>query len=137
MATKKKAKKKQDKLNRREDRKTNNNKGKSLEEMLVYTDEYGNLTDVPPEKQVRDKPNTKNNRRTPESDSEDQQCSGVLAMFNTEKNYGFITEKETGDAIFVHGSNLLDGIKVKDKVSFRKEKNSKGYAAMEVRIVTN
>ena len=46
----KRAKKKQDKLERREERKAHNNKGKSLEEMTVYLDEFGNITDVPPEK---------------------------------------------------------------------------------------
>lgn len=35
---KKKNKKKQDKVLKREDRKINNNKGKSLDEMIIYVD---------------------------------------------------------------------------------------------------
>ncbi|WP_222597182.1 hypothetical protein [Chitinophaga pinensis] len=44
----KKAKAKQDKAQRKEERKNNNNKGKSLEDMLAYVDENGNLSPVPP-----------------------------------------------------------------------------------------
>jgi hypothetical protein len=54
----KRAKKQKDKLERREERKTNNDKGKSLEEMTVYVDEYGNLTNVHPDNQKRKKINT-------------------------------------------------------------------------------
>ncbi len=51
----KRAKKRQDKLERREERKTHNNKGKSTDDMIVYLDENGNFTDVPPERQHRER----------------------------------------------------------------------------------
>src|SRR5690606_35297275 len=44
----KKLQKKQEKQERREINKSNNNKGKALEEMFAYVDEYGNLSDTPP-----------------------------------------------------------------------------------------
>ena len=46
--SKKKALKKLEKLNKRENRKENNNKGKSLEDMIVYVDVLGNLKDEQP-----------------------------------------------------------------------------------------
>ena len=51
---KKKEKKREEKRLQREDRKTNNNKGKSLEDMIAYVDINGNLTDVPPHLQNRE-----------------------------------------------------------------------------------
>ena len=47
---KKKAKKKSDKADKMEQRKNNNNKGKSLDSMIVYIDENGFLSDTPPVK---------------------------------------------------------------------------------------
>jgi CspA family cold shock protein len=47
---KKKAKKKSDKADKMEQRKTNNNKGKSLDSMIVYIDENGFFSDTPPVK---------------------------------------------------------------------------------------
>ncbi len=58
---KKKIKKKKDKELKREDRKTNNNKGKSLEDMFVYVDKNGQLTSTPP---VQKQPETKNEKRS-------------------------------------------------------------------------
>lgn len=46
---KKKIKKQKDKAYKRELRKTENNKGKGLESMLIYVDENGHLTSTPPE----------------------------------------------------------------------------------------
>ena len=46
---KKRLKKKQDKKEKREERKANSNKGKSLENMMAYIDENGNLSSTPPD----------------------------------------------------------------------------------------
>ena len=46
---KKRLKKKQDKEEKREERKANSNKGKSLEDMMAYIDEDGNLSSTPPD----------------------------------------------------------------------------------------
>ena len=47
---KKKFKNKKKKAQRREERKANNNKGKELEDMFSYVDEFGRITTTPPEK---------------------------------------------------------------------------------------
>ncbi|MFN8356092.1 MAG: cold shock domain-containing protein [Spirosomataceae bacterium] len=131
---KKKAKKKQDKAERREERKTNNNKGKSLEEMTVYLDEFGNLTDVPPDKQFRRKINAKDISLDMSSQSESQQeYTGIVSSYFLDKGYGFITEDKTRASIFVHSNKFLEAIQEKDRVVFEKEKTPKGYAAIKVR----
>ena len=43
-----KIKQRQDKAQRKEERKNNNNKGKTLDDMLAYLDENGNLSTTPP-----------------------------------------------------------------------------------------
>ncbi|MEP6617607.1 MAG: hypothetical protein ABJA57_13550 [Ginsengibacter sp.] len=45
---KKKLKKRQEKQEKMEDRKNNAKKGKSLEEMMAYIDENGNISSTPP-----------------------------------------------------------------------------------------
>lgn len=131
----KRAKKKQDKLEKKEDRKANNDKGKSLDDMIVYLDENGNFTNIPPDKQKKPKnkvdnfvPNTVNN-------SEDVIYFGKLALFFSEKNYGFITEEQSQSSIFVHSNQLGSNINVNDKVSFIIENTPKGKAAKTVKKV--
>lgn len=131
----KRAKKKQDKLERREDRKTNNNKGKSLEEMITYLDEYGNFTDVPPDKQKRKKINSKDIQLGAAPVAEEKELTGRVATFFTDKAYGFITEDKTGANIFVHSNNLLEAINENDRVTYEKEKTPKGYAAINVKKI--
>jgi hypothetical protein len=51
---KKRLKDKQDKAAKKEERKANAKKGKSLEEMLAYIDDNGNLVSTPPDnKQIK------------------------------------------------------------------------------------
>ncbi|MGZ5188319.1 MAG: cold shock domain-containing protein, partial [Kaistella sp.] len=51
---KKKLQKAKEKTQKREDRKTNNNKGKGLDEMFLYVDANGQLTETRPEDQNRE-----------------------------------------------------------------------------------
>ncbi len=129
----KKAKKKQDKLERKEERKTNNDKGKSLEEMTVYLDEFGNFTDVPPEQQKRKKINSKDILLGAAPITEQKESTGTVSLFFAEKAYGFITEDETKETVFLHSNKMLEPVTEKDRVIFEKEKTPKGYAAVNVR----
>lgn len=131
----KKAKKKQDKQERREERKTNNNKGKSLEEMIVYLDEYGNLTDIPPDKQKRKSVAVEDVILGAAPVTEEKEHTGTLSLFFTDKAYGFITEDNTRANIFVHSNKMLEVIKEKDRVSYEKERTPKGWAAVNVRKI--
>ncbi len=132
---KKKAKKKQDKLERKEERKANNNKGKSLEDMIVYLDEDGNFTNVPPDKQKRTTINAEDIQTRVVSTPEPKEHTGSLALFFADKAYGFITEDRTQANIFVHSNNMMEPIKEKDRVTYEKERTPKGYAAINVRKI--
>lgn len=132
----KRAKKKQDKLERREERKANNNKGKSLEEMLVYVDQDGNITNVPPDKQSRKAIKLEDIQLgAAPVDAVDQEYQGVVAIFLADKAYGFITEDGSRENIFVHANKVLEPIKEKDRVTYEKERTPKGYAAYNVRKI--
>ncbi|HUH73788.1 MAG TPA: cold shock domain-containing protein [Chitinophagales bacterium] len=133
---KKKAKRKLDKAEKREERKTNNNKGKSLEEMTVYLDENGNFTDVPPEKQIKKKINAKDIQLGAANIVDTHlEYTGTVALLFTDKGYGFITDDETRANIFVHNNNFLEIIQEKDRVVYKKEKTPKGYAAVSVKKI--
>ncbi len=133
---KKKAKKKLERAEKREERKVNNNKGKSFEDMIAYVDEFGNITNIPPDKQKRSEnavaaPQVRNSGDL----DEDVESTGVVALFFEDKGYGFITEDKTRLNIFVHSNKLTESIKEKDRVTFRKESSPKGYAAVNVRKI--
>ncbi|MFA0816530.1 MAG: cold-shock protein [Anaerofustis sp.] len=68
--------------------------------------------------------------------------TGTVKWFNSEKGYGFITNDETGEDVFVHFSSIVgDGYKSlseNQKVSFDTEpdpKNSNKFRAVNVSIV--
>lgn len=131
----KRAKKKQDKRERREERKEHNDKGKSLDEMIVYLDEFGNLTDVPPDKQKRKKINIEDIQLGAAPIIEQKVFTGIVSLFFEDKAYGFITEENSRETIFVHANNLIDPITEKDLVTYEKEKTPKGYAAINVQKI--
>ena len=132
---KKKAKKRLDKEEKKEERKANNDKGKSLEEMTVYLDDEGNLTDVPPDKQVRRKISSYDAMPGSHKESEPTEFTGIVSMFFADKAYGFITEDGNRNSIFVHQNSMQESIKQNDKVVFKKEKTPKGFQAVNVRKV--
>ncbi|HUH50705.1 MAG TPA: cold shock domain-containing protein [Flavobacterium sp.] len=130
---KKKAKKLIDKVSRREDRKTNNNKGKSLEDMIVYVDVNGNFTSVPPHLQVKNEAAV--NKRIPQGASsfdKDAIFTGTVTYFS-EKGYGFITEDGTGDNVFFHHGQLNQSVDKHDKVNYKKESTPKGARAIDIK----
>lgn len=131
----KRAKKKQDKRERREERKEHNDKGKSLDEMIVYLDEFGNLTDVPPDKQKRKKINVEDIQLGAAPIIEQKVFTGIVSLFFEDKAYGFITEENSRETVFVHANNLTEPITEKDLVTYEKEKTPKGYAAINVQKI--
>ncbi len=132
---KKKAKKREEKAQRLEDRKQSNDKGKRLEDMMVYVDEYGNLTSVPTDQQNRQEIN-------PEEillgaapvDREEPEWRGTVAFFS-EKGYGFISTGNSGEKIFVHRNDLTEPVQERDRVVFMVEKRERGLVAVNVRKV--
>ena len=62
--------------------------------------------------------------------------TGTVKFFNESKGYGFITNEETGQDIFVHVS-ALNGVELKDgdKVEYVEEEGRKGKIAGQVQVI--
>ena len=135
---KKRLKKQKEKREKAEERRANSDKGKSLDEMLAYVDEFGNITSTPPD------PSKKINVSTEdiiigipkqEDIPVDIVRTGTVTFFNESKGYGFIRDSQTQDSIFVHVNGLTEPISENDKVTFETEKGQKGLNAVKVQKV--
>ncbi len=62
--------------------------------------------------------------------------TGTVKFFNGSKGYGFITNNETSEDIFVHVTSL-DGVKLNegDKVEYSEEDGRKGKVAANVTLI--
>lgn len=132
---KKKVKKRQDKVLKREDRKVNNNKGKTLEEMIIYVDVNGNFTETPPHLQKIE--SDYSNFTTSNSKSENNKTQDYKGFVNflSDKGYGFITDEKTKENIFFHSTQLIDIVEKNDKVKFKKEDSLKGFRAVSIKKI--
>ena len=134
---KKKLKDRQDKAEKMEERKANAKKGKSLEEMMAYIDENGNISDVPPD--PRKKKNFKLEDMqisVPKEGSREQVeviRTGVVTFFNQDKGFGFIKDQQTQESVFIHINQLSEPIKENDKVIFEVEMAPRGASAKNVK----
>lgn len=130
---KKKAQRQKEKMLKREERKANNNKGKSLDEMMVYVDEKGNFCDTPPDKKEQISINLEDIQlgATPIDKSLDT-CKGTVTFYNEEKGYGFVNDHRTNDNVFIHVNQTTVTLKQGDKISFEKERGPKGFVAINV-----
>ncbi|TVT41356.1 cold shock domain-containing protein [Hymenobacter setariae] len=137
---KKRLKKKNDKEEKRKERQANATSGQSLEDMLAYVDEDGNITTTPPD------PNRKRKEISLESiqvavpkqedrEPEDTLRTGTVSFFNDSKGYGFIKDQVSQESIFVH-ANALGGLVLKEgnKVTFEVEPGQKGPTAVRVKM---
>ena len=62
--------------------------------------------------------------------------TGTVKFFNESKGYGFITNDETGEDIFVHVT-ALDGVQLNqgDKVEYSETEGRKGMVAADVQVI--
>jgi len=134
---KRKLQKRKDKEQRKEERKANSLKGKPFEDMLAYVDENGNITSVPtdPSKKrsiAADQIVVSVPKQAAVADSLHM---GKVTYYNGAKGYGFITDSQTNESIFVHASALMMPIKENDKVSFSTERGPRGLSAVNVKKI--
>lgn len=129
---KKKTKKLQDKTARREERKINNNKGKSLDDMIIYVDVNGNFTSTPPHLQNKEEDLAKAKKAKEDSEINPEKILTGTITYVSDKGYGFITEDGTQENVFFHHGELTQPINKHDNVSYRKEASPKGFRAVNV-----
>lgn len=136
---KKKIQKQKEKEERKAERKANSKEGKSLEEMMAYVDENGNISSTPPDpgkkKSVIKEEDIVLGSRNKEGARVSSIRKGRVTFFNSAKGYGFIKDDETQDSIFVHSNSLTVAIKENDKVTFETQKGIKGLAAVNVKKI--
>ena len=134
---KKKFKKQLDKKDKAEDRKANSDKGKSLEDMMAYIDENGNITSTSPDPTKRKKIVIEDIQiAVPKQEHlapADPVRKGVVAFYNESKGYGFIKDLLSQESIFVHANGLSEAIQENDKVTFETEQGQKGLNAIKVK----
>ncbi|MBS7563194.1 cold shock domain-containing protein [Mucilaginibacter sp. Bleaf8] len=62
------------------------------------------------------------------------QKEGTVKFFNTEKGFGFISQSENRNDVFVHSTGLIDPIRENDLVTFDVEEGKKGLDAINVKL---
>jgi cold shock CspA family protein len=134
-----KQEKRKQKLERRQERKQTNKSNHSLESMLAYVDENGNLSSKPVDPKKKVAINAEDIDISAHGQKgiqpEDAVRTGVVTLFKVDKGYGFIKNLETKEDYFFHINSLIEPVKENNKVSFEIEKGPKGLSAINVRVV--
>ena len=131
---KKRLKKREEKKKKKEERKAS---GETASE-FAYVDEYGNLTDTPPDPSRKIEVDVESIEigipKKEESDEEvDFSKEGKVSFFDHSKGFGFILDSKTQEKYFVHVTGLIDSIEENDKVTFELERGQKGMNAVRVK----
>jgi cold shock CspA family protein len=134
---KKKKQNKKEKSERMQERKENP-KTKTLDDMMAYIDENGNISNTPPDPKKMRKIKLEDIEigvpRQGEIDPADLIRKGTITFFNNEKGYGFIKDVETQESIFVHTNSSAEPLKEGVKVIFEVEMGPKGANAVNVKL---
>lgn len=132
----KRIKKRKEKAEKKEERRAQAKEG-TLENMMAYIDDDGNITDTPPD------PNRKKKKidastieiAVPKREDivEETVREGKVTFFNDSKGYGFIKDLKSQNDVFVHVNGTLEEIREGDKVTFEVEQGLKGPSAVRVK----
>ncbi len=61
-------------------------------------------------------------------------ATGTVKFFNESKGYGFISENETNNEVFVHATGLIDKVEDGDAVTYEITEGKKGLNAVNVKL---
>lgn len=131
-----KAKKRKEKAAKKEERKSTSGK-KTLDEMMAYVDENGNIVAAPPDPSKRTEINEEDIQIgvAKREDIIPEIMTGKVSFFNDSKGYGFIKDDSNGESYFVHINGMTEAIKENDKVTFDIQKGQKGWNAINVKLI--
>lgn len=128
---KKKQQKKQEKLEKRLLKKDSNDKGKSLEDMLAYVDEYGNITTTPPEKRAP----SENREHSGSHEEYDEYSYGKVSYYNVNGHYGFIRDNQTRQTIYFNDRLVGQPLDLDQKVKYKSVRTRQGEQISEVELL--
>ncbi|MBQ4279454.1 MAG: cold shock domain-containing protein [Rikenellaceae bacterium] len=131
---KKKQAKRLEKQKRREERQAAG--PSSLDDMIAYVDELGNIVDTPPEERQKQEVKLEDVLiATPKKeDIEVEPLKGRVEHFNADKGYGFIKETATTEKYFFHISSAPAGIAEGNIVTFELERGTRGMNAVKITL---
>jgi cold shock CspA family protein len=134
---KKRLKQRQEKKEKLEARRANAPKANSLEDMMAYLDEDGNISSTPPDpkkkKVFKAEDMVTSVPKYDASQDEDPVRKGVVSFFDESKGFGFIIDAISKERIFIHVNQLTERISENDKVEFEVESGPRGLSAIKVK----
>jgi cold shock CspA family protein len=137
---KKKQRKRQEKLEKKEARRDEASSS-DPDDMIAYVDEFGNISDTPPDPTRRKKVKAEQILVSVPKDEEIEGAEvvneGRVKFFNHDKGFGFIQQFETLEEFFFHISKTLEPIDEGDEVSFDLESGPRGLNAVQVKKLSS
>jgi cold shock CspA family protein len=130
---KQRQKEKREKREKMEERRASQAKGKSLDEMLAYVDEEGNISSTPPDPQKKKVFNAEDIEIgiSRSKEDEDPTKEGKVDFFDGSRGFGFIIQND-GVKIFFHINQTTYPVKEGDVVNYSIERGPKGWNAVGV-----
>ena len=111
----------------------------SMDEMIAWVDENGNLTSIPPEERDGKRAEIKLEDidvSTPRQEYvEVEPLKGLVEYFNSDKGYGFIKDQQSNEKYFFHISNAPQDIAEGKQVTFELERGVRGINAAKIVII--
>lgn len=136
---KKKKQKKKEKAEKKQERAEQSNSADDLGSMMAYVDEYGNLSDTPPDPRKKVVIKAEDiELGIPKHDPDNDMAvirTGIISFFNHDKGFGFIKDQQTQESVFVHINAMADPAVENDKVSFEVEMGPRGANAINVKLI--
>jgi cold shock CspA family protein len=107
---------------------------------FAYVDFNGNLTDTPPDPNMKVKVDAESieigiPKKEDRPEEEFKANEGKVSFFDHSKGFGFIIDSINNEKYFVHVSGLLDEINENDKVTYELERGQKGMNAVRVKKI--
>jgi cold shock CspA family protein len=116
-------------------RKTNSNKGKGFDSMIAYVDHNGQLSDTPPDPKLKVEVRAEEillGARSFIREEVQTQRTGRVAIYNTDRKFGFIKDSVTQERIFFHIADTSGEIREGDTVNYEIVRGPKGLSAARV-----
>jgi len=134
---KQRAQEKKNKQEKMEERKAGARKGKSLEEMMAYIDENGNISTTPPDpakkKVFSQEDMVIGVPKQEDLPQEETIRKGRISFYNTAKGFGFVRDNESGESIFFHQNDIAEQVKEGDRLIFEIGSGPRGLVAINIK----